>query len=288
MLFAGRKKEMLTLFRTLNILCHDVDLLIIEYEPREWKGVPFVTWQIKKNVSGICSVDASLYLCCDWGFTTCNTKGQTSEESRISHASMLVGMDVDAHNSTLYAVNMMQVIVAPLHGGSLRRWTLPKQNGLFRGIKIDVGILYVSIQWIPEVFFCHPKTGQVLRKLNTQPHSVNAACDEVVYPAITVNNQHLYLCNALHNRVEVFKKKDGELIQQWTGSPTALLIEPRRIYVSDDTVYVGDSSGVQVFLKDGTCLQRIACGLSVCGLCLLHDRLYVAGMNRIEVFKSIN
>jgi len=58
----------------------------------------------------------------------------------------------------------------------------------------------------------------------------------------------------------------------------------------EEIFYVGDCYSVQLFIKEGKCIQRIdsgTCGNFVYGICVIYDQLYVCdySSNLIRVFR---
>jgi len=72
--------------------------------------------------------------------------------------------------------------------------------------------------------------------------------------------------------------------------------DPYSIYNYYDLIYVGDYCSVQIFWKDGMCIQRLGGKRSgnqmnhfsdVSALCIMDDQLYVSDYNnkRIQIFQ---
>jgi len=126
----------------------------------------------------------------------------------------------------------------------------------------------------------------------------NEFCDA---RGLTVDSQHIYVCDRDNCRVVVLLKKNSQFHTKWGkyGTDTGLFSSPYSIYhnLFENIFYVGDSYSLQLFTQEGTCLQRIGdkCNgnkmnqfSGVFGVCVIDDQLFVSDYNnrRIQIFRS--
>jgi len=104
----------------------------------------------------------------------------------------------------------------------------------------------------------------------------------------TVDNKFVYICDFNNHRVQLLRK-DGVYESQWGGKGIKDIefTHPRCIYNDkvDDIFYISDKCTIQLFQKDGICIQRLGTPHSqgkdlnqftwMNGCCVLDDRLYV-------------
>jgi len=123
---------------------------------------------------------------------------------------------------------------------------------------------------------------------------------EFDYPVgLTVDNKYIYICDCSNHRVQILTKENGIYYSKWgTANTKGQFINPYGIYnhLPEDIIYVGDASSVQLFSKDGVCIQRLGEEFYgskmkqfnwVNGICVMNDRLYVSDCDnrRIQIFK---
>jgi len=123
---------------------------------------------------------------------------------------------------------------------------------------------------------------------------------EFSYPGgLAVNSQYVYICDYNNHRIQLLTKESGKYFSQWgTGLPNQaaegqfyypLCISYSR---SEGIFYVGDRVSVQLFWRDGRCIQRLG-GNSfgaldwVYGICVIDEKLYVSDSQnqRILIFQ---
>jgi len=118
---------------------------------------------------------------------------------------------------------------------------------------------------------------------------------------ITYDNNFLYICDYNNNRIQILTKS-GKFFTLWGGedkddgkkSPFRF---PYAIYhyFIEDVICIGDNDTVQIWTKDGVCLQRLGEAITgttypfscVYGMCIMNNRLYITdGENhRIQIFE---
>jgi len=173
----------------------------------------------------------------------------------------------------------------------------------FRDVVIDNNILYLTVGGVHQIFLAQPQDGKILNKWGT----INSGSkpEEFNIPlGITIVHQHIYICDSYNHRIQVLNKTNGKFYHQiGSGKPSIEVGQfrnPSCIYNDflEDIIYVGDAASVQLFRKNGVCIQRLGDGKSgpridqfnmIYAICIMDDRLFVSddGNRRMNVFERL-
>jgi len=214
------------------------------------------------------------------------------------------GIDIDIVNKIIYVADKTHITSLTLGFQFLSSFKFPTDEGLvygYRGLKVDNDRIYLTINGLHQIFVC-AKDGILLKKFGTTIHG--SSVGSFHYPeGLTLNQQYLYVCDNDNHRIQILTKQDGTFHQKWgsDGWPKneqGSFCYPLSIYLNklEELFYIGDYHCIQLFTKDGICLQRInedaygdATNLSnaIYGICIMDDRLYVSDVDnkRIQIFK---
>jgi len=147
---------------------------------------------------------------------------------------------------------------------------------------------------------CNSQDGKLVKEFGTI--EIGSSNGQFYYPfGLTVDNKYVYICDSFNNRVQILIKENGEFVSKWGKGEASLELGqfscPNSIYhhLSENLIYVGDNYSVQLFRKDGVCIQRLGekefekrmnqfCGVS--GICVMDDRLYIDDCDnkRIQIY----
>jgi len=113
----------------------------------------------------------------------------------------------------------------------------------------------------------------------------------------------IYICDCDNHRIQILTKDKGIFVMQWGSGEESTdqgqFSNPMSIYnnLGEEIFYVGDNWSVQLFEKDGNCIQRLGQDISgnsmnqfhwITSLCVMDDRLYVCDHvnQRIQIFQK--
>jgi hypothetical protein len=171
------------------------------------------------------------------------------------------------NNNLLYIANTGHMWIQNLNSdqGPRCSWRLPSSLGEFRGIKISANILYLTIEDVNQLFFCHPESGTVLSRAGTFEPSSNGELPQI-------KNIFMFVICA----IIVFRSWTRRDDMSSNGANTTVSL--------NGLFFVGDMSTVQMFTAEDECIQRLGGEMGsamnqfkpVSGVCVLGDRLYVA------------
>jgi len=202
----------------------------------------------------------------------------------------------------LYIADDTHVTILNLKLEILSSWRLPTTSKtILRGLKVDEKILYLTMSNVHQIFICNSQDGKVLNKWGNVEYGSNK-CEFYRPTGLTVDDKYVYICDQLNHRIQILTKDKGIFFTQWgsgkEGTDQGQFNAPYSIYnhLSEEIFYIGDVCSVQMFTKEGICIQRLGdkeYGNKrnqfnyVDGLCLINDRLYVSDTNnqRIQIFK---
>jgi len=291
-----RENILLKILNELEILYNDLNGLILQYDAMsEWVTEAETIWHPKSYPHGLLHFEQHLYVCTfSKGILVFNENGEIiNKNSSLTYPS---GIDTEIKNSLLhiYIADRTHVNLLNLKLECLSSWkfpTLPSFAG-FRGLKVDGHSLYLTIQGQDQVFVCNSQDGKILNQFGNQLKGPLG---------VTVDNKYIYICDRFNHRVQILTKETGIYFSQWgeeKGTGQGQFYLPRSIYyqILDDVIYVGDWMSVQIFRKDGVCIQRLGEATSgsqinqfdaVHGICVMNDRLYISDGNneRLKIFK---
>jgi len=301
-----RSKILVKILDDLRLFYTDLNILIVRYDaPCTWEKKASKSWTLQTWVNAFVGFQQYFYLCSspytDSNLLAYNTNGEiVRTNSTLKNPS---GLDIDETNYLLYIADLTHVTVLNLKLEFVSSWKLPKEppGTIDRGVKIDGRILYLTIDGLHQIFLCDSQNGKILTEFgNVNPSSKDG---EFQYPyGVSVADQFIYICDCSNNRVQILRKESGIYFSKWgTGKRSTTQGQftcPFSIYynLSEDLMYIGDNFSVQLFMKDGTCIQRLGDKINgnqmnqfnvVYGICVLDDRLYVSdyGHLRIQIFE---
>jgi len=304
----NRQQSLVKMLDELGFLYHDLNKLIVDYDPKKQWETSFTNWLEKGYVKAIITCEQYIYI--TWSNQPWNNQHQILayshrhekiKQSSLSCLDYPISMDLHEENKLLYIVNRKNVTILDLNFDLVSSWNLPVfGNDLytFRGIKLDSknNLLYLTIRGVNEIFICNSFNGQVLKKWGNIEGSSKPG--EFYRPlGITINNAYLYICDYSNHRVQVLNKNEGKFYFQWgngkKSSEKGQFAYPRVIYydLSEEIFYIADDQSIQLFTRDHLCFQRLLLDstkdrVKVNSLCVIDDRLYVCDLskNRLQIF----
>jgi len=273
-------------------------LININSKKRKWESSAFTSWQTKGHPCGITPSHQHLCVCTPRNdeATIYNAKdGQILTE--ISFSQHPMGIDSDQNN--IYVAETTQVTILNLNFEIISSWKLPVEiDWGFRGLKVDNKRIYLTILGSQHIFICDRDDGKVLQIWgNTKKSSKKGEFNDP--SGLTVNKNYVYICDCNNHSIQSLTKEIGQFMIQWGDSKESTIVYPRSIYLDDlsEILYIGDNYSVQLFSKDGICLQRLGdrAGKNidqfdeVSGICIIDELLYVSDYynSRIQIFKRI-
>jgi len=231
-----------------------------------WEKSACLSWDQKQHPHGLLSFQQNIYLCqFESNIVIYNTSGNIIQEN--SSVKSPSGIDIDEKNSLLYIAGATRVAILNLKLEFRSSWDLPEKNYAgFRGLKVDGKTVYLTIEGLHKVYFCNSQDGTKLKELGTEKelgtdwHSP----DKFYFPSgLTTDKKHLYICDEYNHRVQIFTKENGIYVSTWRDEDTirgkGKFDRPVSIYnySLEDLIYVGDSRSVQIFWKNGICIQSL-------------------------------
>jgi len=201
-------------------------------------------------------------------------------------------------NNQLYLLDDKKLFIVDLKTNSMiESWDLPKEEERSVGgdsLKVDQEQIYFT-PWasFSHYVYLYTKKGKEINKFGSKEQS--EAEGKFHYPTgVTVDEEYLYVCDCANDRVQVLDKKNGTFICQWKNGQRSIS-RPRSILLYEHLFYVGDNYGIQVFTKQGTCIQVFGSSNigsdkgefdAVTGLCIVNDKLYIVDYcnRRIQVW----
>jgi len=198
----------------------------------------------------------------------------------------------------LYIANDTHVTILNLKLEFLSSWNLSTSSVL--QLKVDGNTLYLILGAFNKIRLCNSQDGKNLKEFGIVPGSKDG---EFGYPCgLTVDNKYVFICDRNNHRIQILTKDNGVYISKWgrgiESTEQGQFSYPESIYhhLSEDLMYIGDRFSVQLFSKDGVCIQRLGDeeGIhmnqfqEVVGICVMDGRLYVGdcGNRRIQTFEG--
>jgi len=164
----------------------------------------------------------------------------------------------------------------------------------FRGINVDENVIYITISGINQIFKCESDTGQLIEKWGKLSSSSERG--KFNWPlGLTVESKYAYICDCDNHRIQVLMKENGEFKSQWgiglkQREELGEFSFPCVIYynLNEQLFYIGDRYSVQLFEKNGSCLQRLSDMQYsfIYGICAINDRIYVSDDrdSRVQIY----
>jgi len=283
-----RDKLLIQLFDNLQILYSDVNRLIIEYQnTKKWEMTAYTSWKQKGRPTGIFP-SKHLWVCDHTADLVFNYSKHGKIKKQNSSLKFPYGIEMDEKHSLLYIANKTHVTVFNLKLEKISSWSLPSTNSYRRGIKLEDSILYITIEDINQIFLCQTSNGEIIK---TFGDSGGSGPEQFLCPlGLTLNNKYLYVCDNQNNRIQIVLKENGKNYSKW-GSGNAKrkkgeFYYPKSIYYycGDELFYIGDDCSVQLFEKNGVCIQRLGDNhgdkmtqfCEVFGICIMDEHLYIS------------
>jgi len=258
-----RQQPLLKLLDELKVLYTDLNHVITEYDIKLWETSAFTSWEQKGNPIGMLSYQEHLYIC-QWNPSSLGMYNIKNGEKLIEKTSFQspCGIDYNLDKNLLFIADKNNMTTLTFKLDIISSWRLPSDSGVLRGLKFNNDILYLTTYGVHNIFLCH-QDGRLFQKWGSQVGSSN----ELYYnpSGLTVNNKYVYICDSTNRRIKIVRKDNGQFINKWgnidgvASTKIGEFKEPFIIYhhVSEDIFYVGDYYSCQLFLSDGSCLQRI-------------------------------
>jgi len=303
--FAPELSSVLDLLNDLPLLYVDLNVLIVEYASSLWGNTASTSLQknFPDSPSGFLGFQQHLYL---WFsrfhlVLTCDTSGKMIKETPYSRYPCR--MDIDEKKSMLYIADETHVTILNFKLEFLSSWELPSNSNYFVfGLKVDGITLYLIMNERSElgrILFCNSQDGKTLGEFG---NVYGPGDGEFKIPsALTVDNKYVFICDYQNHRIQTLTKENkfyfSKLGDGIPSTEQGQFNYPGCIYhhLSDDLIYIGDFRSVQLFSKDGVCIQRLdGYGTQmnqfsrVVSICVMDDRLYVGDRHKglIQIFKA--
>jgi len=293
------------ILNSLDLLIRDLIHLIVEYSTNynDWETTAFISWPTKGASGGIINYQQKIYLC-NWDSSMTvsiyNTNGELLKQDRESLQNPF-SIDIDENKELVYVAGEGHVTILNLNLEFQTSWKPPQH--FTRGVKVDNDELYLTVFSSPRVYVCNSYDGKILKIYGSTKVGSNPC--EFDYPyGLTIDKENIYVCDCNNNRIQVLSRSDGHYVTHWGRGRRGILNlglgefnYPNVIYehIDDEIFYVGDAYSLQLFRKDGVCIQKIGestqgKGMNqftyIYGTCIIDNYLYVSDGNcRIQVFK---
>lgn len=187
--------------------------------------------------------------------------------------------DVDAFdilNHFFYLMGKGQFYLVDLKSNKqTQSWNLPSEQKQYRGrlaLKADQeDKVYFSHESVSSLYL-YTTNGKAIWKLET--------C--AIVTDLTLDAHNLYVCDYLDKQVKVIDKQNRKCIREWNvGTERSFGCRPNSILLRDDVLYVALEYKIQLFTKQGECLQTLlakGCNqdYSIKGLCIVSGVLFIA------------
>jgi len=187
-------------------------------------------------------------------------------------------------NNQLYLMDDSKFFIVDIKTNSMiQNWNLPKENNESVGgwyLKVDQEKIYFTPRENSHyVYFCS-KNGKEIKKFGSkESSSKNGEFNDP--QGLTVNEKYLYVCDKWNQRVQVLDKENGKFICEWKDGQRKIEY-PISILLYENLFYLGDCDGIQVFTKEGKCIQLFGSYGSgkgfvnwVRSVCRVNDKLYL-------------
>jgi len=295
----SRGKALQELLDELELLYIDLNCLVIEYESlKQWNKTPFKSVLQQGIPTGITCTKQQLYTC-NYTPDLLLTYTIKNNDKMYENTTFIFpcGIDIDIEKEILYIADKKNLTQLNLKLDRITSMELPvmtPKSSYFRGLKVDDGILYLTMQNINEIYLCSSQDGKILRQWGTDYGGSNP--EEFREPrGITTNLTSVFICDQENHRIQILKKENGNFLYQLGNgqysSQHGSFRYPRSIFYhrEEEILYAGDYYTIQLFnLRDSVCIQRLNGEYgNIFGLCVCDDRLYVSeNWNaRIQIFK---
>jgi len=295
-----RKKIVQCILNDLQLLYKDLNHLIGDYDsPTTWEKIASTSWDQKNDPSALLGFQQHLCICLgnSNSVLTCNTNGEIMQENSALRTPCAI--DIDETNSMLYIADVTHITILNIKLQFLSSWNWGRSELVVsRGLKVDGDILYLSIYGFYQIFLCNSQDGKLLKEYGSGLHDLFGSPD-----ALTVDNKYVYICGYFSHSVQILTKQNGVYVSKWgtekASTKQGEFDHPNSIYnhMLEDLIYVGDRASIQIFRKDGFCIQRLGDQPGnqmnqfnmVSGICVMDDRLYVSDSrnHRILIFNPL-
>jgi len=290
----GRQEGLVNILKNLNLFYNDLNKIILAYEMRnEWEASASNTLYLNSNPSSLTTDQQYLYVCIanQNSLIKYNLQGEMIE--KYTSLDYPQAIDIDNKTNLFYVANMENVVVLNKTLSLVSSWKLPAYNdSVYRAIKVDGDVLYLTIYRLHQIFKCQCHDGKVINKFGDSKFSLSQG--KFNFPdGMTINKNYLYVCDSSNHRVQVLNKENGKFVTEWKS----LFNLPYTIFFDEleRLFYIGDHRRVSVYTPEGQCVQQIG-DLSpgnsmsqfnvINGIVRISDLLYVSDCNnlRIQIF----
>jgi len=286
------RKKVIDTLNDLQILLNDINLLIVEYvQIKIWQQNPSTSWKTQYPRGILCY--KQLIYHCQFLDGHSNSVFVYNSNGEILNKLLTLnkpsGIDIEKNKLLLYIADFSHVtVVNLLLTEIISQFPLPKPApntfSWGRGLKIDGNIYYLTIARINEIFLCKNDDGKLIKTYGSQ------GSHYFFNPfGITTDKIFLYICISTSHRIQISNKENGRFITQWGGTRGHPFTSPCSIYndETDDIIYIGDVCSIQLFEKNGTCIQRFGNFEWAYSIGIMDNQLYVSDTNnlRIQIFK---
>jgi len=255
-----------------------------------WENSSFQIWEQKGEPTSILTYQDQLYICISNPSSLFISSTQNKKMKEILSFHSPYGIDFDEEKKLFYIIDNENVSILSLALDILFCWELPTKWKMYRGIKNNKNICFLTFEKLHQIYLCNNQNGKILGKWG---HSNGGSAHEVFNEprGITFNNKYAYICDSSNHRCQILLVENGKFFKQWGEDEeySRQFTYPHSIYYNllEEIFYIGDWESVQLWRrKDGVCIQTIrAHGVRSVGI--IDDRLYVLEKvdKRISIFK---
>jgi len=296
------RKELSVLLKKLSLLIpSDLNELVVQSDEIQYNPKPIQIWHPPPPLTlyGIISHHKQLYICDVDHESTSPLRLYTLEGEIIENKSFLPlnqPSSIDIYENNLYICDNENLSIWTFQFELLSLFPIPNKDPLITHLKVDNGNIYVTIEWQNQILM-YTRDGKLKNKIG----SINDSSQNGAFHkprGLTVDIDALYVCDFGNHRIQVLSKDQYVYLRQWGegGTDNGRFRCPSSICYNENILYIGDMYCVQLFLCDGTFLQRMGGSGEgkgegefnvVGGICVVGDRLYVTDFcnDRIQVFR---
>jgi len=290
-----RELKLTALFNNLFVLPTDINRLIVQYDASiQYNTKPIQIWTCSYYPRGIIADHKQLYICDGDSISTSPLHLGTVSSKIIPHKCDLPLTEptaIDIYENNLYISEKKNVSTFSFEFKLLSTFPIPNTNNYYTCLKVDKGDIYVTISDQHQILMY---TGD--GKLKNKIGSINSSSSNGKFNCPT----GLYICDNWNHRIQALLKDKDRYLRAWgtEGGNNGQFYGPYSIYCNENILYIGDNICVQLFMCDGTFLQRIGGSKTGSdegkfylgrGICVVGDQLYVSDMwnQRIQVFGKV-
>jgi len=269
-------------FGGLNVTYTDINRLILEYATVSFSGKAIK--EIEMNYCYKMTYDQTYLYICQWS-SFCITRFTLNNLLPLDQFKLTSypgAIDIfekelyvyDWHGSiTVFDINTKNII---------RRWFPPTAS---ISMKIHNKNLYYCGQ--DDIIYVYTLFGESVNQFG----GTGKGNGELSNPlGIDIDKKFIYVCDYTNARIQVFDLEKYFYHHKWgsKGIGDGQFTYPCELRLYENTCYVGDQHGIQIFTLDGTFLNRFGKTFtgkgidefnSVRGILMIDDRLYISDTN---------